>query len=107
MAPGRSTAQQQQSCHLAGHDRYTAPVDAPALKASSPYVAVLLQANISKAREVYRPVAMRGGLLYFFIDSLNALDRVYHYSMAAFVQILKKGALSISCQAFHFVNYAV
>jgi hypothetical protein len=32
-------------------------------------------------------------MLYFLIDSLNNLDRVYHYSIAAFVQILKKGAL--------------
>ena len=49
--------------------------------------------SISKAREVYRPVAVRGSLLYFLVDSLNNLDRVYHYSMAAFVQILKKGGL--------------
>lgn len=33
-------------------------------------------------------------MLYFLIDSLNNLDRVYHYSMASFVQILKKGELS-------------
>ena len=50
-----------------------------------------MQVSISKAREVYRPVAVRGSLLYFLVDSLNNLDRVYHYSMAAFVQILKKG----------------
>lgn len=47
--------------------------------------------SISKAREVYRPVATRGSLVYFLIDNLNALDRVYHYSMANFVYILKKG----------------
>lgn len=52
------------------------------------------QASISKAREVYRSVATRGAMLYFLIDSLNNLDRVYHYSMAAFVQILKKGGSS-------------
>ena len=50
-----------------------------------------MQVSISKAREVYRPVAVRGAMLYFLINSLNNLDRVYHYSMAAFVQILKKG----------------
>lgn len=47
--------------------------------------------NIAKAREVYRPVATRGSLVYFLIDNLNALDRVYHYSMANFVFVLKKG----------------
>lgn len=48
------------------------------------------QAQISKAREVYRPVAVRGSLLYFLVDSLSALDRVYHYSMANFVRIMGK-----------------
>lgn len=47
--------------------------------------------QIAKAREVYRPVATRGSLVYFLIDNLNALDRVYHYSMANFVYVLKKG----------------
>jgi dynein heavy chain len=49
------------------------------------------EVNIAKAREVYRPVATRGSLVYFLIDNLNALDRVYHYSMANFVYILKRG----------------
>jgi dynein heavy chain len=40
---------------------------------------------------VYRSVATRGSLVYFLIDNLNALDRVYHYSMANFMAILKKG----------------
>ena len=49
------------------------------------------EAKISAAREVYRPVASRGSLLYFLIDNLDTLDRVYHYSMANFVFILRKG----------------
>ena len=49
------------------------------------------QANINQIREVYRPVAARGALMYFLIDILNVLDRVYQYSMANFVYILKKG----------------
>ena len=56
--------------------------------------------SIGKAREVYRPVATRGSLVYFLIDTLNALDRCYHYSMANFVFILRKGEHSciiVSC----------
>ena len=49
------------------------------------------QANINQIREMYRPVAARGALMYFIIDILNVLDRVYQYSMANFVYILKKG----------------
>lgn len=51
--------------------------------------------SIGKAREVYRPVATRGSLVYFLIDTLNALDRCYHYSMANFVFILRKGGPSL------------
>lgn len=47
--------------------------------------------TINTAREVYRAVATRGSLVYFLIDSLWVLDRVYQYSMANFVYILKKG----------------
>lgn len=49
------------------------------------------EVSISKAREVYRPVALRGALVYFLVDSLGALDRVYFYSMANFVRIMIKG----------------
>ena len=47
--------------------------------------------RLSKAREVYRPVAARGALVYFLVDALSALDRVYHYTMATFVTIMLKG----------------
>jgi dynein heavy chain len=40
------------------------------------------QKNINVTREIYRPVAARGSLMYFMIDMLNVLDRVYQYSMA-------------------------
>ena len=50
-------------------------------------------AHVQAPWQVYRPVAARCALLYFLIDALNALDRVYHFSMANFVLALKKGAL--------------
>ena len=49
------------------------------------------EVQISSAREVYRPVAANGALLYFLINNLHGLDRVYHFSMANFVLILGKG----------------
>lgn len=57
--------------------------------------------SIGKAREVYRPVATRGSLVYFLIDTLNALDRCYHYSMANFVFILRKGRPGFSALTPH------
>ena len=49
------------------------------------------EARLSAAREVYRPVASRGSLLYFLINALPSLDRVYYFSMANFALILQKG----------------
>jgi dynein heavy chain len=53
--------------------------------------AKVLQVEIDEKREKYRPVAERGALMYFLIDALSVLDRVYQYSMGNFVYILKKG----------------
>lgn len=53
--------------------------------------AKVTEAEINASREAYRPVAARGSLFYFLVDSLNVLDRVYQYSMANFVYVLKKG----------------
>ncbi len=65
------------------------PVETPQ---TSAHLSARLDPGVrSAAREVYRPVAARGSLVYFLIDNLNALDRVYHYSMANYVYILKKG----------------
>ena len=46
---------------------------------------------IDTAREVYRPVAARGSLMYFLVDQLNNLSHMYQFSMANYVDILKKG----------------
>jgi dynein heavy chain len=43
-------------------------------------------ASIEAARSAYRPAAGRGALLYLLVAALPALDRVYHFSMAAFVR---------------------
>lgn len=48
-------------------------------------------ARLTAAREVFRPVAARGAAMYFIMDSLPLLNRVYCYSMANFMQLLKRG----------------
>ena len=60
------------------------------------------EVRLSAAREVYRPVAANGALLYFLINNLHGLDRVYHFSMANFVQILGKGRLQ-DCKVQHSI----
>eukprot|EP00898_Chlorokybus_atmophyticus_P007698 jgi/Chlat1/792/Chrsp104S01257 len=49
------------------------------------------EAGIAEAREVYRPVAARGALLFFLVDRLHVLDHAYRYSMAAFVNVMSRG----------------
>jgi hypothetical protein len=49
------------------------------------------ETSISKAREVYRPVAARGSQLYFLVDNLNALDRCVRSD-------INESATSASCQ---------
>jgi dynein heavy chain len=48
-------------------------------------------ARLTAAREVFRPVAARGAAMYFIMDTLPLLNRVYCYSMASFMQLLKRG----------------
>lgn len=43
-----------------------------------------------EALAVYRPVAARAAVMFFVMDGLPALDRVYLFSMAAFVQVSKR-----------------
>jgi len=49
------------------------------------------EAEVNNTRESYRPVAVRGAILYFLMQSLQTLDYTYQYSMAYFVALMKKG----------------
>eukprot|EP00741_Cyanophora_paradoxa_P016051 tig00000042_g15496.t1 len=49
------------------------------------------EVQINAAREAYRPVAVRGSLAYFLVDSLCVLDHMYQFSMAWFVYLMRKG----------------
>ena len=53
-------------------------------------------AGIEAARAAYRPAASRGALLYLLVSALTALDRVYHFSMTAFVRALEAGMAGVS-----------
>ena len=45
---------------------------------------------INKAREVYRPAASEGALLYFILTSLCTIDHMYQYSLEAFLLFFEK-----------------
>jgi hypothetical protein len=49
------------------------------------------EVKTSEARDICRPVAALGSLLYFLIDNINTLDRVHHYTIANYVYILYNG----------------
>jgi dynein heavy chain len=46
--------------------------------------------KIDVSRQVYRPVSVRGSMLYFLIDQLSNLDHMYQYSLEAFMVVFGK-----------------
>lgn len=45
---------------------------------------------IDESRQVYRPVSIRGSMLYFLIDQLSKIDHMYQYSLEAFMVVFNK-----------------
>ncbi len=45
--------------------------------------------KINTTRELYRPVAKRGSVLYFVIASLANIDPMYQYSLEFFIKLFK------------------
>lgn len=43
--------------------------------------------KINAAREKYRPVAVRGSVMYFVIASLSEIDPMYQFSLKYFKQV--------------------
>lgn len=47
------------------------------------------QEEINSTRELYRPVAKRGSVLYFVIAILANIDPMYQYSLEYFIKLFK------------------
>ena len=54
-------------------------------------LAAVTEKEIETAMESYRPVAIRGALVYFLVDQLWVLSHMYRFAMANFVTMFKKG----------------
>eukprot|EP00753_Platysulcus_tardus_P011840 PLAT3317.20.p2 GENE.PLAT3317.20~~PLAT3317.20.p2 ORF type:complete len:2180 (+),score=1477.97 PLAT3317.20:1402-7941(+) len=50
----------------------------------------LNERDINRNREVYRPVASEGALLYFLLIQLHAIDHMYQYSLDSFITFFYK-----------------
>jgi len=48
---------------------------------------LVVQKEISAIREQYRPVAIRGSILYFVVANLALVDPMYEYSLAYFMRL--------------------
>ena len=46
--------------------------------------------EINRSRELYRPIANEGAMLYFILTSLGVVDHMYQYSLGAFVSFFEK-----------------
>ena len=53
-------------------------------------IAAKTSEEVGQAREAYRPVALRGSLIYFLIDRMAVVDHMYQYSLAAFSYVFSK-----------------
>ncbi|KAG2426397.1 hypothetical protein HYH02_014824 [Chlamydomonas schloesseri] len=49
-----------------------------------------LQASLDQQREVYRPIAARGSIMYFLLADLQALNQMYTFSLSVFLGLFKK-----------------
>ena len=49
------------------------------------------EAIINDSREKYRPVAARGSMLFFLLNSLNKVHAFYQFSLNAFVTVFTRG----------------
>jgi len=54
-------------------------------------LAAVTEQEIALAMEGYRPVAIRGALVYFLVDQLWVLSHMYRFAMSNFVAMFKKG----------------
>lgn len=52
--------------------------------------AVITGKIISESREVYRPVAAEGAMLYFLLIKMYIVDPMYQYSLESFSQFFYK-----------------
>ncbi|MEW5298927.1 MAG: hypothetical protein WDW36_001997 [Sanguina aurantia] len=60
--------------------------------------AVKLTASLDQQREVYRPVAARGSMMFFTLRDLAAVNHMYQFSLAVFLSLFKR-ALSETSRA--------
>eukprot|EP00992_Anisonema_acinus_P002258 TRINITY_DN10608_c1_g1_i2.p1 TRINITY_DN10608_c1_g1~~TRINITY_DN10608_c1_g1_i2.p1 ORF type:complete len:2266 (+),score=796.72 TRINITY_DN10608_c1_g1_i2:1-6798(+) len=67
-------------------------------------IAVVTAREIEVARQEYAPVAKRGAILFFVLDSLSAIDSMYEYSLLAFNQDVFRVALERSDPHFDIEN---
>lgn len=49
------------------------------------------EAQINAARNVYRPVAARGSMLFFLLNSLSKVHAFYQFSLNSFVTVRWEG----------------
>ncbi|GFR50179.1 hypothetical protein Agub_g12346, partial [Astrephomene gubernaculifera] len=49
-----------------------------------------LQASLDQQREVYRPIAARGSVMYFLLGDLQALNQMYTFSLSVFLGLFRK-----------------
>jgi len=45
--------------------------------------------EIEKNRDIYRPAAKRGAILFFVLSEMATINSMYQYSLAAYLEVLR------------------
>lgn len=53
-----------------------------------------IQADLDRQREVYRPIAHVGSLLFFLVAQLSAVNNMYEFSLPSFIALFKQNLLN-------------
>ena len=58
-------------------------------------IAVETQSKINESRDLYRPVACEGAMLYFILTKMHLVNHMYRYSLGAFMKYFYKGLSTV------------
>lgn len=53
-----------------------------------------IQSDLDRQREVYRPIAHVGSVLFFLVAQLSAVNNMYEFSLPSFIALFKQNLLS-------------
>lgn len=67
-------------------------------------IAKVTETKINETSENYRPVALRGALLYFLLGDLNKIHSFYKFSLESFIIVMNRAIDKVSENKMYSLN---